>query len=128
MNQWELLWFDDAFWHILFSFIMLVVIILWRPSANNQRYAYSPLTDGTADSDDEEQQILTKSGINQDLKEREVGKVKKLHKQKKEPTAEDDLEWIEENIPQTVADSAVPAVLDEEEDLEETRYQMNKME
>jgi hypothetical protein len=46
----------------------------------------------------------------------------------KQPTAEDDLEWIEENIPQTVADSAVPAVLDEEEDLAETHYQMNKME
>jgi hypothetical protein len=106
---------------------MLVVIILWRPSANNQRYAYSPLTDGTNDSDDEEQQILTKSGATQDLKERETGKVKKLHKQK-QPTAEDDLEWIEENIPQTVADSAVPAVLDEEEDLAETHYQMNKME
>lgn len=128
MNQWELLWFDDAFWHILFSFIMLVVIILWRPSANNQRYAYSPLTDGAADSDDEESQaILTKSGAKEDLVEREVGKVKKLHKQK-QPTAEDDLEWIEENIPQTVADSAMPVVLDEGEDLEDTTYQMNKME
>ena len=83
---------------------MLVVIILWRPSANNQRYAYSPLTDGATESDEEEQQtILTKSGANEDLKERETGKVKKLHKQK-QPTAEDDLEWIEENIPQTVAD------------------------
>jgi len=126
MNQWELLWFDDAFWHILFSFIMLVVIILWRPSANNQRYAYSPLTDGAAESDEEEQ-ILTKSGLTADATERSVGKVKKLHKQKA-PTAEDDLEWIEENIPQTAADSVMPVVLDDGEDLEETKYQVNKME
>lgn len=130
MNQWELLWFDDAFWHILFSFIMLVVIILWRPSANNQRYAYSPLTDGADESDDdeEEQALVTQGGLAGDTKKRESAGVKKLHKQQKPETAEDDLKWIEENIPQTVADSALPAVLDEGEDEADSKYQMSKME
>ena len=84
---------------------MLVVIILWRPSANNQRYAYSPLTDGVDETDEEEEtEILTQSGVSSSTQKREGG-VKKIHKQKpKEDTAEDDLKWIEENIPQTVAD------------------------
>jgi len=54
--------------------------------------------------------------------------VSKLHKQPKEETAEDDLKWIEENIPQTVADSALPAVLDDGEDEADSKYQMSKME
>merc|ERR1711981_1522379 len=72
MNQWDLLWFDDAFWHILFSFILLVIIILWRPSANNQRYAYSPLVDGADDSDDEEQQVILNKAATENMKQRET--------------------------------------------------------
>jgi hypothetical protein len=130
MNQWELLWFDDAFWHILFSFIMLVVIISWRPSTNNQRYAYSPLTDGADESDEEEQAILTQGGLSGETKQRDTVKtVKKLHKQKgKDDQAEEDLKWIEENIPQTMADATLPAVLDEGEDEADSKYQMSKME
>lgn len=33
------LWVDDAFWRFLFSIILLVIMFLWRPSANNQRQA-----------------------------------------------------------------------------------------
>jgi len=36
--QWVTLWLDDAFWHVLFSILLAVVMLLWRPSANNQRY------------------------------------------------------------------------------------------
>jgi hypothetical protein len=32
------LWVDDAFWSFLFSLILIVIMFLWRPSANNQRY------------------------------------------------------------------------------------------
>uniref|UniRef100_A0A4X2LFG9 Transmembrane protein 87B n=1 Tax=Vombatus ursinus TaxID=29139 RepID=A0A4X2LFG9_VOMUR len=49
-SDWMELWVDDAFWRFLFSLILLVIMFLWRPSANNQRYAFTPLID---DSDDE---------------------------------------------------------------------------
>uniref|UniRef100_A0A3Q2XY90 Transmembrane protein 87B n=1 Tax=Hippocampus comes TaxID=109280 RepID=A0A3Q2XY90_HIPCM len=49
--DWIELWVEDAFWRFLFSLILLVIMFLWRPSANNQRYAFTPLID---DSDDEE--------------------------------------------------------------------------
>lgn len=36
-KDWIELWVDDAFWRFLFSIILLVIMFLWRPSANNQR-------------------------------------------------------------------------------------------
>ncbi len=38
LQDWRELWIDDAFWRFLFSTILLVIMFLWRPSANNQRY------------------------------------------------------------------------------------------
>uniref|UniRef100_A0A671SJW7 Transmembrane protein 87B n=1 Tax=Sinocyclocheilus anshuiensis TaxID=1608454 RepID=A0A671SJW7_9TELE len=35
--DWMELWVDDAFWRFLFSIILLVIMFLWRPSANSQR-------------------------------------------------------------------------------------------
>ncbi|OBS82431.1 hypothetical protein A6R68_23578, partial [Neotoma lepida] len=37
-SDWRELWVDDAIWRLLFSMILFVIMILWRPSANNQRY------------------------------------------------------------------------------------------
>ncbi|KAG7254496.1 hypothetical protein CRUP_027327 [Coryphaenoides rupestris] len=54
--DWGELWIDDAFWRFLFSMILLVIMFLWRPSANNQRYAFSPL--GDEESEEEEQEAM----------------------------------------------------------------------
>lgn len=43
---------DDAFWRLLFSTILLVIMVLLRPSANSQRFSHSPLID---DDDEEEE-------------------------------------------------------------------------
>ena len=50
----------QAFWHLLFSVILCVIMVLWRPSKNNQRYAFTPLLDREEDysSDEEEEDIL----------------------------------------------------------------------
>jgi len=37
---------DEAFWHVLFSLLLAVVMFLWRPSANNQRYVVYDLVMG----------------------------------------------------------------------------------
>lgn len=39
-QAWKELWIDDAYWKLLFSVILLVIMILWRPTNNNQRYYY----------------------------------------------------------------------------------------
>lgn len=43
LRDWDQLWIDDAYWHVLFSAILLVIMVLWRPTNNNQRYAFTPL-------------------------------------------------------------------------------------
>lgn len=37
IQGWKDLWVDDAFWRLLFSTILLVIMVLLRPSVNSQR-------------------------------------------------------------------------------------------
>lgn len=46
-------WIDTAFWDALFCGILVVIMVLWRPSKNNQRYAFTPLLDDSEDENDE---------------------------------------------------------------------------
>lgn len=54
LTDWKELWIDEAFWHVLFSILLVVIIILWRPTKNNQRYAFTPLLDNPEDENDGE--------------------------------------------------------------------------
>lgn len=45
---WRDLWVDDAFWRLLFSTILLVIMVLLRPSANSQRSDLEPQTETTS--------------------------------------------------------------------------------
>lgn len=54
-QDWKALWIDEAYWHILFSVVLLVIMILWRPTNNNQRYAFTPLLDAAEDDEEEDQ-------------------------------------------------------------------------
>lgn len=60
LRDWNRLWLDEAFWHILFSVVLLVIMILWRPTNNNQRYAFTQLLDG---DDDEDELIISSKDI-----------------------------------------------------------------
>ena len=54
LKAWQELWLDEGFWHMLFSFILLVIIILWRPSKNSQRFAFTPLLDNEDEADEDD--------------------------------------------------------------------------
>ena len=41
---------------------------------------------------------------------------------------EEDLKWVEENIPTSVADAALPSLLDSDEEIMTTKFEMSKME
>ncbi|KFQ55793.1 Transmembrane protein 87A, partial [Pelecanus crispus] len=60
-SDWQELWVDDAIWRLLFSMILFVIMILWRPSANNQRFAFSPLSE--EEEDDEQQEPMLKESF-----------------------------------------------------------------
>lgn len=83
------MWIDDAFWRFLFSIILLVIMFLWRPSANNQRweglqglsvdfvrlcvrvsslvglcvcrYAFSPLLDEESEEEEEKEPMMNEA-------------------------------------------------------------------
>ncbi|KAJ8359825.1 hypothetical protein SKAU_G00163500 [Synaphobranchus kaupii] len=123
-SDWMELWVDDAFWRFLFSIILLVIMFLWRPSANNQRYAFTPLMD---DSDDEEiEEFLVSSNLSEGIKLR--AKTESNGTVKAAASPDEDLKWVEENIPTSLTDVALPILLDSDEEIMTTKYEISKME
>ncbi|OCT79778.1 transmembrane protein 87A [Xenopus laevis] len=121
--DWMELWVDDAFWRFLFLTILLVIMFLWRPSANNQRYAFTPLMD---DSDDEVEFLVT-DHLAEGMKLR--GTKPECNGAPKPPVnGDEDLKWVEENIPSSFADAALPVLMDSDEEIMMTKYEMSKIE
>lgn len=116
LTVWKDLWMEEAFWHLLFSCMLLVIMILWRPTNNNQRYAFVSLLDAADDNDEEDQLVNDAYGV----------KVR-VHHQKYQSSprnsVDDDLRWLEENVK---SDPALP-VLDSDEELVNTRFEVSKM-
>ncbi|KAM7041890.1 transmembrane protein 87A isoform 2-T2 [Acridotheres tristis] len=123
-SDWQELWVDDAIWRLLFSMILFVIMILWRPSANNQRFAFSPLSE--EEEDDEQKEPMLKESFEgmkmRSTKQEPNGNVKANKVQ------EDDLKWVEENVPSSVTDVALPALLDSDEERMITHFERSKME
>ncbi|XP_062872476.1 transmembrane protein 87A-like isoform X2 [Trichomycterus rosablanca] len=122
-SDWRELWIDDAFWRFLFSTILLVIMFLWRPSANNQRYAFSPLVDEVSD-EEEAEQLMNEAfeGVKMRGMKTEANGSAKPNK------VDEDLKWVEENIPSSMADVALPPLLDSDEEIMTTKFEMSKME
>ncbi|XP_044059871.1 transmembrane protein 87A-like isoform X2 [Siniperca chuatsi] len=122
-SDWRELWIDDAFWRFLFSIILLVIMFLWRPSANNQRYAFSPLFD--EESEEEEKEPMMNEAF-EGMKMR--GVKNETNGAAKANKVDEDLKWVEENIPSSMADVALPPLLDSDEETLTTKFEMSKME
>ncbi|XP_078097756.1 transmembrane protein 87A-like [Mustelus asterias] len=122
-SDWRELWIEDAFWRFLFSVLLLVIMFLWRPSANNQRYAYSPLVD-EVDNEEEEEQL-----INEAFEGMKIRTIKSESNGTAKPNRMDeDLKWVEENIPSSLTDVALPTLLDSDEEIMTTKFEISKME
>ncbi|XP_029926284.1 transmembrane protein 87A isoform X2 [Myripristis murdjan] len=125
-SDWVELWVEDAFWRFLFSIILLVIMFLWRPSANNQRYAFTPLID---DSDDEEiEEFLANSNLADGIKLRAAKNETNGTVKPAATNPDEDLKWVEDNIPSSLTDVALPVLLDSDEEIMTTKYEMSKME
>ncbi|XP_051255610.1 transmembrane protein 87A-like isoform X2 [Dicentrarchus labrax] len=122
-SDWRELWIVDAFWRFLFSTILLVIMFLWRPSANNQRYAFSPLLD--EESEEEEKEPMMNEAF-EGMKMR--GTKNETNGSVKASKVDEDLKWVEENIPSSMADVALPPLLDSDEETMTTKFEMSKME
>uniref|UniRef100_A0A3B5M2A9 GOST seven transmembrane domain-containing protein n=1 Tax=Xiphophorus couchianus TaxID=32473 RepID=A0A3B5M2A9_9TELE len=124
VQDWREVWIQDAFWRFLFSVILLVIMFLWRPSANNQMYAFSPLVD--ADSEDEEEKEPMMNEAFEGMKMR--GTKTESNGTARPNKVDEDLKWVEENIPSSMADIALPPLLDSDEETQTTKLEMSKME
>ncbi|KAK9541714.1 hypothetical protein VZT92_001736 [Zoarces viviparus] len=125
-SDWIELWVEDAFWRFLFSVILFVIMFLWRPSANNQRYAFTPLID---DSDDEEiEEFVASTNLADGIKLRASKSETNGSVKPAEKSPEEDLKWVEDNIPSSLTDIALPVLLDSDEEIMTTRYEMSKLE
>nr|XP_026248611.1 transmembrane protein 87A isoform X1 [Urocitellus parryii] len=123
-SDWRELWVDDAIWRLLFSMILFVIMVLWRPSANNQRFAFSPLSE-EEEEDEQKEPMLKESfeGMKMRGTKQEPNGNSKVNK-----AQEDDLKWVEENVPSSVTDVALPALLDSDEERMITHFERSKME
>ncbi|XP_014898071.1 transmembrane protein 87A isoform X1 [Poecilia latipinna] len=125
-SDWIEVWVEDAFWRFLFSFILLVIMFLWRPSANNQRYAFTPLIDDSEDEDIEE--FIASSNIADGIKLRSAKAETNGTAKPPETNPDEDLKWVEDNIPSSLTDVALPVLLDSDEEIMTTKYEMSKLE
>ncbi|KAK1160448.1 transmembrane protein 87A-like isoform X1 [Acipenser oxyrinchus oxyrinchus] len=123
-SGWRDLWVDDAFWRLLFSTILLVIMVLLRPSANNQRFSYSPLI-GEDEEDEMKEPMLNEAFEGMKMR---GAKTEANGNSKSVYTEDEDLKWVEENIPAAIVDVALPAMLDEEEEMMKTKMERSKME
>ncbi|CAF0827553.1 unnamed protein product [Rotaria sordida] len=155
ITNWREFWVDDAFWHILFSIILLVIMFLFRPSNNNQRYAFVPLLDHSDNDDNDDNEFdgdeeKGESTLFDSITMRRVSNTGNggLFKTKKQQqtflnreanvsgsgvggssgngTVEDALSWVEDNIPTSIADQALQA-LDSEDEIINAKLERSKM-
>lgn len=134
LTEWKKLWLDEAFWHLLFSAVLLMIMILWRPTNNNQRYAFTPLLDY---SDDEEPFLgsaadgakLRQSIASEKDQVTDISPINTGSNMLSEET-EADLKWVRENVNSSVIDASgiSSAILDSDEEALIERMERNKME
>ena len=65
-QDWQEVWLRDCFWHFLFCVILVVIMIIWRPSANRNRFAYSLVND--LDQEEEEQESMENKNFGENPK------------------------------------------------------------
>ncbi|KAL7015314.1 hypothetical protein ACKWTF_016394 [Chironomus riparius] len=117
---WKDLWIDISFWHVLFSILLTVIAFLWRPTKNNQQYAFAPLLNDNDDDDDEEE-VHFSADTHETLSK--VRTSSKSHAQHDKNLEQEDsmMKWVEENI----ANSSI--LLDSDDELMNTKFEVSKM-
>lgn len=121
---WKDLWIDVSFWHVLFSILLTVIAFLWRPTKNNQQYAFAPLLNDN--DDDEEEEVHFSADTHETLSKVRTSSSNKQASQNNSNSVgnhEEDsmMKWVEENI----ANSSI--LLDSDDELMNTKFEVSKM-
>jgi hypothetical protein len=124
LRDWKDIWIDDAYWHALFSVILFFIMLLWRPTNNNQRYSFSPLIDAGDDDEEEEDLVVNESFGNMKLRQKKSPSEKLV--KGRNANLDEELRWVDENIPNDLAEGDLPA-LDSDEELMNSKFELSKM-
>ncbi|XP_065834197.1 transmembrane protein 87A-like [Oscarella lobularis] len=125
-EMWGELWLrKDGFFHILFSMLLLAIMLIWRPSNNKARFAYHPLTEN--EEDEQQDALEAYDGMKMRPTKSKSGDDEASEKSRPSSTAADDLKWVEENLPTTAVDAALPSLLDSDEELMTTKFELSKL-
>lgn len=119
IQNWRELWLNDAFWHILFTFLLIVIIILWRPSTNPERLFYGVVYD--------EDDFEPEQGPNENFGDIKMRKVDGEPKATLTAQVEDDIKWAEENLPTSAIDTLLPLIADSDEEVMTTKFEQSKL-
>uniref|UniRef100_A0A8D8LB16 Transmembrane protein 87A n=1 Tax=Cacopsylla melanoneura TaxID=428564 RepID=A0A8D8LB16_9HEMI len=129
VTRWKELWIDDAYWHLLFSLILIVIMILWRPMNNSQRYAFTPLLDPSLDDEDDEEveQFINESMGMKLRPPPDGGDLPAPSKPTSTLNFEQDMDRAAQTVVPSLLDSTVLPLLDSDEELMNTRFEVSKM-
>lgn len=124
--DWRSQWWLDNYWHLLFFVILVAIMLLWRPTMNNSRYAYAAMD---TDLEEETEFNMVVPNFSADaMKSRTLSA--RGHAAAPKEDLEEDLQWVEDNIPSSVVnnDNTFPNFpMDSDEEIMQTRFEMSKM-
>ena len=116
--NWPYLWLEHGFWHMLFSAVLLAIMVLWRPTANNARYAFSAIVDHKDEVEMQDECTGMADGVTLRPAKSSQAAPRRINS-----TAEDELRWVEENIPS----SLTAGLINDDEDREQLNFETSKM-
>lgn len=127
-EDWRHDWWQEGFWDMLFLAILLAIVVLWRPTTNNARFAYAPLE--TGDDEDDEVGRVQPTFSAESMKMRTLASSRSHTPVPATNETDEDLRWVEENIPSaSLRDTAFPAnPLDSDEEIMTRRLELSKLE
>ncbi len=64
-ERWQVDWVWEALWLVIYVFVMGAISVIWRPTTNNTRYAYSELSDNN--NDDNNYAQLSQQAVSQNF-------------------------------------------------------------
>ncbi|XP_062519252.1 transmembrane protein 87A-like [Corticium candelabrum] len=123
VNDFGWVWLKDGFWSILFCFLLLAMMIIWRPSNNAARYSYA-LVNNKDDDDNEQMPSDAFEGMR--LRNVKSG-------DSEDPFGLDSDEEdvfvrrVEKHIPTSGVEGALSSLLDSDEVLMTTKYEVSNL-
>ncbi|GFN84226.1 transmembrane protein 87a-like [Plakobranchus ocellatus] len=103
IKDWKELWMDEAYWHFLFSIILFIIMILWRPTVINQRYGLSPTLDA-AEDDVENDIALSEAYDGMKMRSTKSQQMNGSSSIRDEQKADRDLKGVDAIIPSSLID------------------------